>query len=171
MHAMPLIDQYIETGSQQKTVKQNILILGIGNILQKDDGIGSHIISYILKNHSDIPDNIEVVDGGTAGFDLIPVMKDRDKIVIIDALRVDDKPGSIYRFSPDYIAQPKVSFSLHDAGLKTIIDSLKVMGDSPNIEIIGIVPEDINTLDIGITKSVKESIPRAVEQILEAAAL
>lgn len=150
---------------------KNILILGIGNILQKDDGIGSHIISYILETCKSIPENIEVIDGGTAGFDLIPLMIGRDKIIIIDALKTNAPAGSIYKFTPDYIKQSKQTYSLHDAGLKTIIDSLKLMGDNPNIEIIGIVPEDINTLDIGISDSIKKSIPEAVKQIFSAAAL
>ena len=146
------------------------LILGIGNILQKDDGIGVHIVQEMIESKQALPENVEIVDGGTAGYDLIPIMQGHDKIIIVDALKADDRPGSIYRFSAEHLADQGSSFSMHDIGIRGIIDSLRIMGENPVIEIIGIVPEDIDTLDIGISDSVRESIPQAVEQILQAAA-
>ena len=149
---------------------KKVLILGVGNILQKDDGIGVHIVQYIQDQHIPLPDNVEVVDGGTAGYDLIPIIQGHDKVIIVDALKVEDRPGSIYRFSAEHLAAQENTFSMHDIGIRGIIDSLKIMGEQPSIEIIGIVPEDIATLDIGISDSVKGSIPQAVKQIIQAAA-
>jgi hydrogenase maturation protease len=148
-----------------------ILILGVGNLLQKDDGIGSHIIRYIAESDIKLPDDAEAIDGGTAGYDLIPLMIDREKIVIIDALKVNDVPGSVYRFSPEHLISSKVTYSLHDLGVREIIKQLRLLGDEPDIEIIGIVPEDIETLEIGLSDSVRNSIPKAVEQILSAAVI
>lgn len=148
-----------------------ILILGIGNLLQKDDGIGSHIISYIEDNNIELPPDSEAIDGGTAGYDLIPLMKGREKIIIVDALKVDDAPGSIYRFAPEHLTSSKQIFSQHDIGVREIIRQLRLSGDDPKIEIIGIVPENIETLEIGLSDSVRNSIPKAVDQILKAAVL
>ena len=147
----------------------NILILGIGNYLMKDDGVGSHIIEYILESGMELPEGVEAIDGGTAGYDLIPLMQGRDKIVIVDALKVDDEPGSVYRFTPEHLTSSKSSVFSHDLGVRDIIKQLQLSGYDPDIEIIGIVPEDIETLEIGISDSVKKSIPRVVEQILDAA--
>lgn len=147
-----------------------ILILGIGNLLQKDDGVGSHIIRYINESDIKLPDDAEAIDGGTAGFDLVPLMQNRKKIIIVDALRVGDVPGSVYRFSPEHLTSSKEVYSLHDLGVREIIKQLQLLGDSPEIEIIGVVPENIETLEIGLSDSVKNSIPKAVEQILDAAA-
>ena len=148
-----------------------VLILGIGNLLQKDDGVGSHIIQHIVDSDIKLPSEAEAIDGGTAGYDLIPLMKDREKIVIIDALKANDAPGSVYRFSPEHLLSSKQVYSMHDLGVRDIIKQLNLLGDDPKIEIIGIVPEDIETLEIGLSDSVRNSIPKAVDQILSAAVI
>jgi len=152
-----------------QTTMCDVLVLGIGNLLMKDDGAGVHIVNHMIDSGLPIPEYVEIVDGGTAGYDLVPIMKDRKKIIIIDALKVDDVPGSVYRFTPDQLAQSKQLYSLHGVGVKEIIKHLMLTGDDPVIEIIGVVPEDIQTLEIGISDSVKKSIPRVVDLILEAA--
>lgn len=149
--------------------KKKVLILGIGNILHKDDGLGVFIVNEINSSVKDLPKNVEVADGGTLGYDLLPLMSGREKIVIVDALKVDDEPGNIYRFPAKHLADNNNKFSLHDMGVKKIIDMLTLSGESPEVEIIGIVPEDIRSLEIGISDSVKNSIPKAVEYILKAA--
>ncbi len=148
--------------------KKNVLILGIGNILQKDDGLGVHIVEEI-SSMKDLPKDVEVADGGTFGYDLLPLMSGRKRIVIVDALKVDDVPGSIYKFPAKHLADSNQKFSLHDIGVKKIIDMLTLTGENPEIEIVGIVPEDINSTEIGMSDSVKKIIPKAVEYILEAA--
>lgn len=147
---------------------KEILILGVGNILQWDDGIGVHIVNHILESGIEVNDDVEIIDGGTSGYDLIPLLVDRKKIIIVDALKVEDKPGSVYRLKPENILDPGRTFSLHDVGIKSILKMLELSGKLPEVEIIGIVPEDIETFDIGISASVKESIPKVIEQILDA---
>ena len=148
---------------------KNVLILGIGNILQSDDGLGVYIAKHLMDSDVKLPDGVEIIDGGTAGFDLLGVMDGRDKIIIIDALNVDDVPGSVYRFTPDNAIDSRSLFSLHEVGIMEVIRMLNIMGSNPEIEFIGIIPEDIDTTDICISKAVKESMPVAVEQILDAA--
>jgi hydrogenase maturation protease len=146
----------------------NVLILGIGNILQSDEGLGVHVANYITRNIK-LPDGVEVIDGGTAGFDLIPLMSGREKIIIVDALKIDDEPGSIYRFKPEDAVRSRATISLHEIGITEIIDMLRLLGENPEIEIIGVVPEDISTLHMDISTSVRRSIPLAVIQIMDAA--
>ncbi len=147
---------------------RTILILGIGNILQSDDGIGVHVINHILESDMIIPEDVEIIDGGTAGFDLLSVMTGREKIIIVDALKTDDVPGSIYRFTPEHARDSRASFSLHDVGITEVLRTLKLLGENPEIEFIGIVPENISTLNIGLSPAVKKSIPLAVNQIFNA---
>jgi hydrogenase maturation protease len=147
---------------------RNVLILGIGNILQSDEGLGVHVVNHITRNIK-LPDGVEVIDGGTAGFDLLPLMVGREKIIIVDALRVDDEPGSIYRFKPEDAMRSRASLSLHEVGITEVIDLLRLLGENPEVEIIGIVPEDISTLHMDISTPVRRSIPQAVIQIMDAA--
>lgn len=151
-------------------VKKSILILGIGNILCKDDGAGVHVVNEIMASDKSLPENVEILDGGIMGLDLLPLLTGREKIVIVDALKTDDIPGSIYRFPAKHLKGNGSMLSLHEVGVKKIIDMLKLMGHEPKVEIIGIVPEDIRSLEIGISESVRKSIPKAVECVLEAAA-
>ena len=149
---------------------KDVLILGIGNILHKDDGIGVYVVNHILESGMSVPEDADIVDGGTAGHDLIPLMKGYKKIIIVDALKANDVPGSVYRFSPDHLDCGKKLFSFHDFGIREILQSLRIMGENPVVEIIGIVPEDIDTLDIGISDSLRESLPQVVREVLNAAA-
>ena len=149
--------------------KKDVLILGIGNILHKDDGLGVFIVNEINASVKDLPKYVEVADGGVLGYDLLSLMSGREKIVIVDALKADDVPGSVYKFPAKHLRDGNNKFSLHEMGVKKIIDMLTLTGETPEIEIIGIVPEDIQTLEIGVSDSVKKSIPKAVEYILNAA--
>ena len=143
------------------------LILGIGNLLQKDDGIGVHVVQYMQNNNISLPKNVELLDGGTAGFALIPYMIDCDKLIIIDALKVKDKPGSIYRFDGKQLMVKSPNVSLHEMGIAEVLKVLQIQGASPDVEVIGIVPEDINSLDIAPSPLVAKSIPKVVNLILD----
>jgi hydrogenase maturation protease len=148
---------------------RKVLILGIGNLLKSDDGLGVHIVRYMEESGAALPEGVELLDGGTAGFDLLGLIESYDKIVIVDALKADDKPGSIYRFTPEHAVETRSRFSLHEVGIMEVIRVLKIMDRNPEIEFIGIVPENIDDIDTNISPAVKESIPRAVEMILDAA--
>ncbi|HOD15355.1 MAG TPA: hydrogenase maturation protease [Spirochaetota bacterium] len=148
---------------------RKVLILGIGNTLRSDDGLGVYIVRHIEESGIALPEGVEVLDGGTAGFDLLGLIDGYDKIVIVDALKVDDRPGSIYRFTPEHAVERRAQFSLHEVGIMEVIKTLRIMDFNPEIEFVGIVPDNINDIDTNISSAVKDSIPRAVEVILEAA--
>lgn len=152
-------------GTRNKT--KPVLVLGIGNILMRDEGIGVHVVNRMLEAGG-LPSGVEVIDGGTAGFDLIPLMKDRKKIIIVDALSMDDAPGTIYRFRPDDVDSPQRGYSLHEVNILEVIRTLKMMGDVPEIEIIGVVAEDISTLEISLSDAVMGAVPKAVSAVMDA---
>lgn len=149
--------------------EKSVLILGIGNILHKDDGLGVFIVNEIENSVKDIPEYVEIADGGVLGYDLLSLMSGREKIIIVDALKADDEPGSVYKFPAKHLTDRGNKFSLHEMGVKKIVDMLALTGERPDVEIVGIVPEDISSLEIGISDSVKKSVSKAVELIMEAA--
>ncbi|TAL38054.1 MAG: hydrogenase maturation protease [Spirochaetes bacterium] len=148
---------------------KTVLILGIGNTLMSDDGIGVYIVNRIIETGVALPRNVDVLDGGTAGFDLVPYMQGYDRIIIVDALKAEDDPGSIYRFPADHARFDPARMSLHEVGIAEILRHLSLSGCDPEVEIVGVVPEDVATFDISISASVLESVPRAIDVILEAA--
>ncbi len=143
------------------------LVLGIGNILKKDDGVGVYTANYLTEHYPDIAEHADIIDGGTTGFDLIEYMMHRGRVIVVDALLAESPPGSIYRFSPESLLNNGVVHSQHQVGLATIIDMMKVMGHDPDIEIIGIVPGDIESDEIGLSPPVASSVEKAAHLIHE----
>ena len=143
------------------------LVLGIGNILKKDDGVGVHVANMLLDEHAGLPERVEIMDGGTAGLDCIPFMAGRERIIVIDALKADSPPGSVYHFKASHLVDDGAAFSQHHIGLATIIRMLNILGHNPDIEVIGIVPADIVSDEIGLTPPVASSAQRAAMMVRE----
>lgn len=137
-------------------------VVGIGNILLRDEGIGCHVVGA-LEGIS-LPD-VQVIDGGTCP-DVLQLLEDVDKLVIVDAVRGGGMPGQIYRFRPeDVILEQKPLLSLHDMSL---IDSLKLMQVRHNVGdavIIGVEPKEINC-GLELSPELQERIPQIIDAIL-----
>lgn len=151
------------------------MILGLGNILLKDEGIGVHIAGRLQKPA--LPCNVEVIDGGTAGLDILLSQKDLYKLVVIDAVRAGKEPGTIYKARlkgqetgelTRILARGKdAKISLHQVGLIDALAVAEKMNRAPEeIVIIGIEPGEVNC-GLELTKPVKRSIPDVIKKVLE----
>ena len=143
-----------------------ITILGIGNLLLKDEGVGVHLVQR-LADRVDAA-NVNLVDGGTTPDILSLVDRAIDKLIIVDAAVVGDKPGTIYRFSADDLAASSSEVvSLHELG---VADSLKLMsafGNCPkSVTIFGVEPKVID-YGLELSPELEETMPRLVELVLE----
>ena len=117
-----------------------VLILGIGNILLRDEGIGVRVVEALQQGV--LPEHVEVVDGGTSGADLIGTLADRPKVIVVDAVCADCAPGVVLKFSDsDLIAQRGVSVSLHQVGLAETLMMARQLGCPPGeVVIFGVKP-------------------------------
>ncbi|MCK5188148.1 MAG: hydrogenase maturation protease, partial [Deltaproteobacteria bacterium] len=98
---------------------KKILILGLGNILLGDEGVGVRIAQQLSSQS--LPDEIEVIDGGTAGYELLNLLEGRDKVIIVDAVKTEDKPGSVYKMDLSVLQEDTtMQLSLHQFGLKNV---------------------------------------------------
>jgi hydrogenase maturation protease len=118
-----------------------IVVIGVGNLLRRDEGIGIHVIKALQE--MDLSSEIKLIDGGTSP-DIIAYTRIGDKIIIIDAAKAGGEPGSVYRFMPDDLAGDKRTLaSAHELG---VIENLKLMGLTGNepseVIIIGIEPKN-----------------------------
>lgn len=127
-----------------------ILILGIGNILFGDEGIGAHFAHYIDEKYSFLPsegNSITIIDGGTLAHLLIPTIVEYDKVVLIDCIESEDGEfGDVFFF--DFEAMPnKISWqgSAHEVETLQTLEMMKVQGDIPSIKIIGVIPTRIES--------------------------
>jgi len=148
------------------TKVNDILILGIGNILLKDEGVGVHVVSKLKE--IPLPDNVEVLDGGTAGLDLTDFIANRKKVIVIDAVKAGDKPGTIYRLTEKNLnIKPKAIMSFHEIDFLDALHMSEVMGDKPKETIvIGIEPKDMSD-GIELSPEIKERIPSIIEVVMK----
>jgi len=145
---------------------KNILILGLGNILLGDEGVGVRVVEQLLSHP--LPDEIEVIDGGTAGYELINFFEGKEKVIIVDAVKTDDTPGSVYKMDLSVVQEDEtVQLSLHQIGLKNVFRMASMMDLNPEVTLIGIVPKDYQDYNIGLSEEVEKAIPLAIETVLK----
>jgi len=145
---------------------QNIVILGIGNVLLSDEGVGVHVANELLK--MSLPENVSVVEGGTDGFHLLNIITETDRLIVVDAVRGGDKPGSIYRFDIDDVKKCPSGFktSVHQIGILEVIDLSGLIGKTPFTTIIGIEPKSLE-MRMELSPEIREKIPRIIELVLD----
>ena len=100
--------------------KKPILVLGVGNLVLTDEGVGVHVAQRLQK--MDLPSHVEVLDGGTSGFDLLDDIEGRKKVVVVDTVKGGGPPGTIYRMTTEDIEEaPKSRLSLHDIDMTDLL--------------------------------------------------
>ena len=145
---------------------QKIVILGIGNILLSDEGIGVHVANELFKRV--LPENVSVVEGGTDGFRLLNVITEADRLIVIDAVRGGDEPGAIYRFDIDDVKRCPSGFktSVHQIGILEVIDLSGLIGKTPHTTIIGVEPKSLE-MSMELSPEIRDKMPRIIEIVLE----
>jgi hydrogenase maturation protease len=140
-----------------------ILIIGIGNMLCRDEGVGVHVIEEM--EDMKLPEHIELLDIGTSTLDLVSHLEGVRKLIAVDALKAGGPPGTIYRFTPeDLLPKEGGPISLHEIGLLESLDATKKMGREIETVIIGVEPK---VLDWGVelSEEVKKKIPAIIEAV------
>jgi hydrogenase maturation protease len=125
-----------------KGPEQRVLILGLGNLLMGDEGVGVHAVRELWKHK--LPAHIDVVDGGTAGVEILGLLEGYDKVVVIDAVDAGLQPGSILRFRPEDVTREDADFalSLHQEKILGVLDLAEYLGrDLAPMVIYGMQPE------------------------------
>ncbi|MBS3787179.1 hydrogenase maturation protease [Candidatus Bipolaricaulota bacterium] len=138
-------------------------VIGIGNTLKGDDGVGVMLVNRLEEE--DFSDEVEFHEVGTSGLNIIHYLKDLDKAVIIDALRSEGEPGNSTFFRPNEVDNSIKIRSTHDANLLEAIDLSETLGERPeDIVIMGIIPEDISLRD-ELSPLLKEKLPELEEKL------
>lgn len=151
-----------------------VLVLGLGNILLKDEGVGVHVAAKLQEMA--LGPNVEVIDGGTAGLDVLLGQRDLYKLVVIDAMKAGGKSGTIYKAElkadernklTQIFGRQQSKISLHQVGLIEALSAAEKMGAAPErIVIIGVEPGEIDC-GLELTEPVEQKVPEVVEKVLE----
>lgn len=149
-------------------MKKNIII-GVGNMLFKDEGVGIYASEFLKQNYS-FEGDIEIIDGGTLGFKLMTYFQEYENVIILDTVSIEDKPGEIYRL-PSEVLLGLGSYrkTAHEVEIVEMLEIVSALNSHANVTILGIVPEDIMSVGIGLTKIMEnrfeEFIAHAVKEI------
>jgi len=144
----------------------NILILGIGNLLLADEGLGIHVVQELQK----IPQrsNVEILDGGTGGFELISHFEGKKKVIIIDSFKADLPAGTIVQSAVERLNFEKENpISAHQNGLKELLYHSRKIVPCPQILFYGIVAKEYLDFSTNLTPEVQASIPALISMIMK----
>jgi len=128
-----------------KSQKKAIVVIGLGNVLLSDEGIGVHIARRLARPKRKFP-LVDFIEAGSAGLTLLHLIANRKKAVIIDCARMEAEPGTIRRFTPDEVRSVKQlsNFSMHEQDILQVINLSKQLGECPReIVFFGIQPESL----------------------------
>lgn len=143
--------------------KPEILVLGIGNLLLGDEGIGVHVAQLLDRDQAF--DQADVLDGGTGGFHLLETLESYPAVIIVDATMDKDPPGTVKLIQPRFAHDYPPSLSAHDVGLKDLIGSLYLLGKVPKVYLVVVSIEGIQPMTMDLSEDVVNSIPIVKETI------
>ena len=152
-----------------------LLVLGLGNALLKDEGLGGYIAARL--GELDLPSSVEVIDGGTSALDILLLQKGLYKLIIVDAVRAGKEPGTIYKahWRTDQPGKLKTvcpqeehsRISLHQVGLLDALALVERIGCAPKeVILIGVEPKEIAP-DLGLTEEIKQRVPAIIDTVLQ----
>jgi hydrogenase maturation protease len=159
-----IFDQQLRGGVNAPPRK--VLIMGVGNLLLTDDGFGVHVINSL--NPTDFPENVTLLEAGTVSHQLIPMFRELDLLIIIDAVQANDTPGSVFRFTPDDLQfKYQQKLSLHQISLIDVLRMAELTGGKPETVIIAVQPKDVNSPSMELSAEIKAVIPKVTELIFQ----
>ncbi len=148
------------------------VILGLGNVLLQDDGVGVHAVELLREDYA-LPDDLEVLDGGTLGMALLPRLAGIDTAILVDAVRSDAPPGTLVHLEGDEVGPAVQSrLSPHQIGVADLLDGLRWLGAMPRrLCLLGLVPERME-LGLDLSPVVERNLGSLVDAVaLEARSL
>ncbi|MHC4991006.1 MAG: hydrogenase maturation protease [Planctomycetota bacterium] len=139
-----------------------ILVLGVGNLLLRDDGVGLELLEQLLPTilHARC---VDAVDGGTQGLALLPILAERQSLLVLDAVARGAAPGTVHVIADARAERPGRGRTAHESNAGDLIAAAELIGDCPErIVVVGIEPQEVRT-GIGLSPVVREAVPRALD--------
>lgn len=155
------------TNSDEQTGRVKTLVLGLGNVLMGDEGIGVHVVRA-LEQHT-LPEGVECLDGGTGGFVLLEPLQSADHIVLIDAAADGNPIGTVTRTTPRFSRDYPPTLTAHDIGVKDLLDVFYIQGGEREVVLYAITidpqqPIRLSLSDVG-TKAAEEAVGRILAEL------
>lgn len=153
-----------------KAVRENRMkniVVGVGNLLFKDEGIGIYAAKYIEENYTFEPE-IEIIDGGTLGFKLMSYFQEYDNVIILDTVSIEDKAGEIFRLPSDVLlGLGNYRKTAHEVEIVEMLEICSVLDKHAAVTIMGIIPEDIEKVEIGLTQTIENRFEEYIAHVIK----
>jgi hydrogenase maturation protease len=142
-----------------------VLLLGIGNVLMGDEGVGV-FVARRLAERTDLPPEVTCVDGGTGGLALLDAVQGSDTVILVDATADGAPVGTVRRLRPRWSADYPRTLTAHDIGLKDLLDTVHLLGNGPDVHLYTISIEPPDEVGTDLSSEAQAAVDRAVEVIL-----
>ena len=146
---------------------RSIVVLGVGNAVMQDDGVGVWAIRALAQNY-DLPPHVRLIEGGVVGLGLLWDLERADDLLMIDAVDGMGPPGTLYRLGPEDLPKGRGPLiSAHDMGMAEVLSMMDLLGKQPHTRIIGIQPLETRKMGLELTPPLREALPRVVAAVVE----
>lgn len=144
-------------------MKDRVLILGIGNLVLQDEGVGIHAILALEKET--LPSHVDLLDGGTGGVGMMGVLQEYDKVIMIDATLDSSPAGTIKKLKPKFSTDYPRLLSSHEFGLRDMIESMIIQENIPDIDLITISVKNYQDVGMELSGDVNAAIPKVIDMV------
>jgi hydrogenase maturation protease len=146
--------------------ERKITVLGLGNILLKDEGFGVHFLRWFSQRHDYGPE-VRLLDGGTLGYRLLDIVTDTQFLIVVDVIKLSGEPGAVYRFTREEMRMRMPDpTTAHEVEFPDVLAMADLMGQCPEVVFLCVVPENHGVMDLEMSPSMTRVFP-AVERLLE----
>jgi hydrogenase maturation protease len=151
--------------TKSKDKKTKVLVLGIGNILMGDEGVGVEVVRALEANA--LPEAVETLDGGTGSFLLLEPMQNAERVILIDATADGGKTGTIRRLRPRFSKDYPRTLTAHDIGLKDLLDTFYLLGDEPDVTLFAVSIPPLQDLKLELSPELQPVVPKLAQMVLK----
>lgn len=145
---------------------KSVVVVGIGNILFKDEGVGVYAGRYLEENYTFEP-SIDIIDGGTLGFKLMTYYQSYDKVLILDTVSIEDEPGSVYHLPAEALmGLGSYRQTAHEVEVVEMLEICSLLDTMADVSVVGIIPEDIVSVDIDLTPTLHRQFDKMIDTTL-----
>ncbi len=145
---------------------KELLVLGVGNLLLMDEGVGVYAVQELLKDTNWPLDRVDFIDGGTFTQDIFYLFQEYTNLLVLDAVRGGCEPGTIYRHKEkDLLENKEQALSLHDIDLLDSLKMAELLGNKPDLTVLGIEPLELCTWKMEMTPALQKAFPHYMDVV------
>jgi hydrogenase maturation protease len=145
-------------------MKSRLLVLGVGNVLMGDEGVGVHAVTRMQADYT-WPGDVNLVDGGTGGFHLLSLLQEHDPVIMIDA-SADGRPaGTVGVLTPRFASDFPPSLSAHDIGLRDLVEATVLLGRLPEIHLVTVSIGEVAPMHLTLSPDVERAMPKVIATV------